>query len=135
MRSLDKPNKAYQIVYCDSKFWDETTTLKEQGESTFRWYLIECPLIGIKDIATARIRAKELKDEFGTRAQAIIISEVKGQFETITADDLLGITTLGGSDATECEAPEVIFTKKGKKPVFYSRVEELGYGHFPPRRS
>lgn len=135
MRNLDKQNRIYQVAYCDSKFWDETKTLTEQVERTFRWYLIECPLIGIKDIATARHRAKELKHDFGTRAQAIIISEVKDQYETITADDILGIAALRGANATECKAPKVVFTKRGKKPVFYSRAEELGYGHSQLMRS
>jgi len=58
--------------------------------------------------------------------------EVKGQFEARTADGLSGTTTLRGSDAAECKAPEVVFTKKGKKPVFYSRTEK-GYSHFPLR--
>ena len=132
---MDKQNGIYQVAYCDSKFWDETKPLAEQVERTFRWYLIECPLIGFKDIVMARYRARELKDKFGTRAQVIIIGEVKSQFETVTADDILNIATLRGADATECQAQEVVFTKKGKKPVFYSRAEELGYGHFPPMRA
>ena len=103
-------------------------------EQTFRWYLLECPAIGIEDLVTARHRVKErLKAKFGARVQAIIFGEVKGQFEKRTADDILGIKILSGSHATECKGPEVVFTKKGKKPGFYSRAEELGYGHFPPR--
>jgi len=84
--------------------------------------LFIAPGIGIKDLVSARNLAKErLKAKFGARAQTIVISEVEGQFEARTADYLLGITTLRGSDAAECKAPEVVFTKRGKKPVFYSR--------------
>ena len=123
--------KIYQVVYCDSKFWERDNPLQEQIERKFRFYLLQCPLIGIEDLETARERAKkELKDEFGKRAQTIIISEVESQFRGITADDLTGITVLRGADATECSVPEIIFTKKGKKPVFYSRAEDLGYGRF-----
>jgi len=128
-----KEKAIYQIVYCDSKFWDEERPLKEQVEQTFRWYLLKCPAIGIEDLDSARNLAKEeLKDKFGARAQVIVIGEVKGQFEEVTFDDLLGITTLRGSHATEYSS-ELIFTKRGKKPVFYSREDDLGYGHFPPR--
>jgi len=121
-------SKIYQIVYCDSKFWNEDQPLTEQVERTFRWYLLECPAVGIKDIDTARQRAREeLKAEFGKRAQAVIISEAEGQYENVTFDDLLGITVLRGANAAECKDPIIVFTKRGKKPVFYSRAEDLGY--------
>jgi hypothetical protein len=124
--------KIYQVLYCDSKFWDARKSLMEQVERAFRWYLIKCPLIGIGEIVSARDVAKDLKAEFGARAQVIIMGDVRNQSEGRTADDLLGLTVLRGSDATECEDPSIVFTKKGKRPVFYSREEDLGYGHFPP---
>lgn len=88
-------------------------------------------MIGIKDLDTARERAKKLKAQFGSRVQVVIIGVKKNQYVKRTADDILGITVLRGSHATECQAPKIIFTR-GKKPVFYSRQEDLGYGHFPP---
>jgi len=121
----------YEVIYCDSKFWDMKKPLIEQVERTFRWYLIECPAIGIKDFNAARERAKKLKARFKLRAQIVIIGVKKNQYKKRTADDLLGITVLRGSHATECQAPEIIFTKSNK-PVFYSRQEDLGYGRFPP---
>jgi hypothetical protein len=122
-------SKIYQIVYCDSKFWDEDQPLMEQVERTFRWYLLECPAVGIKDIATAKQRAiEELKAEFGARAQVVIFSEEKGQYAGLDADSIFGVTVLRGANATECQAPSIAFTKKGKKTVFYSRAEDLGIG-------
>ena len=123
-----RKKEIYQVVYCDSKFW-ATKNLQEQIEINFRWYLLECPLIGIKDLRTARERAKkEIKNRFGERAQVIIIGEVEGQFKGITADDLLGIIVLRGANATECPASEIIFSKKSKQPIFYNRSEDLRYG-------
>jgi len=121
--------KIYQIVYCDSKFWNEERPLTEQVERTFRWYLLECPAVGIKDLVTARQRAREeLKAEFGARAQVVIISDKEGQYARGDFDSLFGITVLGGVNAAECKAPIIVFTKRGKKPVFYSRAEDLGIG-------
>jgi hypothetical protein len=70
-------NKIYQVVYCDSKFWDARKSLKEQVEKAFRWYLIKCPLIGIKEIVSAWDAAKGLKAKFGTRAQLVIIGDAR----------------------------------------------------------
>jgi len=106
----------------------------EQLEKAFRWYILECPVIGIKELNDARQRAVKLKAKFGSRAQIIIISETNGQYISCSADDLLGITVLQGASATECEAPSIVFAKKGKNPVFYSRAQDLGCGHFPSRR-
>jgi hypothetical protein len=112
----------FQIVYCDSKFWDEKQPLGTQMDKTFRWYVLECPAICIADLEDARRRARdELKKKFGARAQAIIISEAKGQYKRRTADDLQGIPALGGVSAIECKYPSIIFEKNASRPVFFSR--------------
>ena len=71
--------KIYQVVYCDSKFWDARKSLKEQVEGAFRWYLIKCPLVGIGEIVSTRDVAKDLKAEFGVRAQVVIMGDVRNQ--------------------------------------------------------
>ncbi|KPV64951.1 MAG: hypothetical protein AOA65_0665 [Candidatus Bathyarchaeota archaeon BA1] len=125
----DEESKIYRIVYCDSKFWNEDQPLREQVERTFRWYLLECPAVGIKDLATAKQRAREeLKAEFGARTQVVIIGEEEGQHTGGDFDSLFGITVLAGANAAECKAPIIVFTKSGKKPAFYSRAEDLGIG-------
>ena len=125
----NKESEVYQVVYCDSEFWSEYQPLVEQVEQNFRWYLLECPAVCIKNLETARQRAiEELKAKFGSRAQAVIFSEEKGQYSGGDFDSLLGITVLRGTNATECQAPNIVFTKKGKRPVFYSRPEDLKIG-------
>ena len=53
----------------------------------------------------------------------IIIGEVEGQFKGITADDLLGIVVLRGANATECPAPEIIFSKKANNQYFITGLK------------
>lgn len=98
--------------------------LSKHARRTFRWYILECPAVGVRSFSEARQRAKELKAEFGLRAQAVIFSEGEGQYAGGDFDSLLGITVLRGANAAECKAPTIIFTR-GKKPVFYSRAEDL----------
>jgi hypothetical protein len=117
----------YQVAYCDSKFWKDDS-LQNQVERTFQWYLLECPIIGIANLRIARERAKrKIKATFGPRAQVVIFGIENGQHVGVDADSILGITILQGANATECEAPAIVFGR-GKKPVFYSRPEDLKIG-------
>jgi hypothetical protein len=116
----------YQVAYCDSKFW-ACEPLENQVEQTFRWYVLECPAIGIADFVTARRRATNIKARFGARAQVVLFGLVKGQYVRRDADSVQGITVLQGANAAECKAPIIVFGK-GKKPVFYSTLEDLGIG-------
>jgi hypothetical protein len=118
---------SYQIAYCDSKFW-KSGPLKDQVEQTFRWYLLECPIIGIATVGKAKEMAmRKIKARFGPRAQVVIFGLEKGQHVRMDADSILGITVLQGANATECEAPKIVFGR-GKKAVFYSRPEDLKIG-------
>jgi hypothetical protein len=118
---------SYQIAYCDSKSW-KSGPLQDQVERTFRWYLLECLLVGIVTLGIAREMAiRETKARFGPRAQVIIFGLEKGQHVGVDADSILGITVLQGANATECEAPNIVFGR-GKKAVFYSRPEDLKIG-------
>jgi len=117
----------YQVAYCDSKFWN-SEPLENQMERTFRWYLLECPAIGIADLGTARQRSARVKARFGLRAQVVIFGLETNQYVSRDADSVLGIAVLRGANGAECKGPSVVFTGKGKKPVFCSRVEDLKIG-------
>jgi len=125
--------KVFNVVYCDSKFWMDEPSLKLQDNMTFRFYLLRSPAVGITDLDVARQMAKELKDRYGSRAQVVIIGEFAAarQFRYVDFDNMLGVTVLQEANAAHCEGPRIIFTRKSKRPVFYSRAEDLRYGFFP----
>jgi hypothetical protein len=115
---------SYQIAYCDSKFW-KSVPLESQVERTFRWYLLECPIVGIVALGMARETAlKKIKARFGSRAQVVIFGLERGQYTQRDADSIWGIAVLRGANAEECKAPAIVFGR-GKKAVFYSRSEDL----------
>jgi hypothetical protein len=77
----------YQVAYCDSRFWNQEEPLINQVERTFRWYLLECLIIGIADLGTAREMAKsKIKARFGPRTQIVIfgLKKVNMLLETLT---------------------------------------------------
>jgi hypothetical protein len=118
---------SYQIAYSDSKFW-KSESLQDQVERTFRWYLLECPIVGIATLCIAREMAiRKIKGRFGSRAQVVTFGLEKGQHVRMDADSILDTTVLQGANATECEAPKIVFGR-GKRAVFYSRPEDLKIG-------
>jgi len=126
----------FQVVYCDSKFWEDGLSLKAQDNVTFRFYILKSPAVGINDLATARQMAREVKDQYGARGQVVILAEFgfkwgPPQFREVDFDNILGIAALQDANATHCEFPDMVFTKKGKRCVLYSRGDDLGYGKFP----
>jgi len=72
--------------------------------------------------------ATRLKARFGPRAQVVIFGLEDGQYTRRDADSMLGITVLRGANAAECKGPSVVFADWERKPVFYSRSEDLGLG-------
>jgi hypothetical protein len=76
------------------------------------WYLLECPLVGIKDLNTARLKARDLKKKHGKSVQVVIIGEtLKKDFRTLDADNLYGVSALRGANAKE-ESPSWIFERE-----------------------
>ena len=103
-------NRIYQIVYCDCRPWDEDHW---KFLKWTEWYVLECPLIGIEDLKTARLRAKQLKQKYGKNVQIVIVGEIlRKTCKTLDADHLYGITALRGADAREEKAPEWVFEKE-----------------------
>lgn len=116
---LKAKTKIYQIAYCDCRPWDED--FRKFVEWT-EWYVLECPLIGIKDLETARFRAKQLKQRYSKNVQVLIIGEIlRKTCKTLDADHLYGITALRGLDAREEKAPEWIFEREEIRKEIQSR--------------
>lgn len=91
-------SRIYQVVYCDTRPWKS----KDWRMEWTKWYLIECPLIGIKDLNSAKNRAKKLKEEY-PMVEAIIIGETRKDFSRVADPCLEGINTLRGAQACEGE--------------------------------
>ena len=90
---------SYQIAYCDSKFW-KSGPLQDQVERTFRWYLLECPIVGIATLGKAKeMTIRKIKARFGKRAQVVIFGLEKGQYVRRDADSIMGIPVLQGANA------------------------------------
>lgn len=89
-------SRIYQVVYCDVRPWKS----KDWRMEWTKWYLIDCPLVGIKDLDSARHRAKELKEEC-PMVEAIIIGKTDKDFSRVTVDCLKGISALRGANACE----------------------------------
>lgn len=94
--------KIYQVVFSDCRPWEKASWNIAWTE----WHLPDCPLIGIRDIQTARLRAKKLKTKYGRKVQAIIISGM--DVAKRNADYLFGIKALRGADAREDAASYVL---------------------------
>ena len=97
--------KIYQTVFCDCRPWEKASWNVGWTE----WHLLDCPLIGIGDIYTARLRAKKLKTEYGRKVQALIISGM--DVAKRDADYLFGIKALRGANARE-DAPSYVLERE-----------------------
>jgi hypothetical protein len=98
-------NEAYQVVYCDARRWEDPSV----DIALTQWHLLDCPLIGIQRLKSARLSALRLKNRYKTKIEILIIGnrEVAGR----DADWLNGIHTIRGANAQQ-NSPVYVFEKE-----------------------
>ena len=98
----------YQVIYC--------VETKHSYEPWWRnWYLLQCPLVGIKSLEEVRRRAREWKDQLGAKFQPVIIGETDSDYERIGFDALFGVKAIGGLDVPEEEFPDFLLDEDKEK--------------------
>jgi len=98
-------NETYQVVYCDARLWENPSV----NIALTQWHLLDCPLIGIQRLKSARLSALELKKRYQTKIEVLIIGnrEAAGR----DADWLYCIHTLRGANAQE-DSPIYVFERE-----------------------
>jgi len=97
--------ETYQVVYCDARPWKNPPV----NIALTQWHLLDCPLIGIQRLESARLSALELKKRYQTKIQILIIGNREAA--TRDADWLYGIHALRGADARQ-DSPVYVFEKE-----------------------
>ena len=105
--------RLYQVVYC--------VMTRHSGPWWLNHYLLQCPLIGIKDLDEARRRAKEWKALLGVRFQPIIIGETFADYEHIGIDCLYGVKAINGFNASEMEFPDFLLEEDEESDVAHEK--------------
>jgi len=97
--------ETYQVVYCDARPWENPSV----NIAFTQWHLLDCPLIGIQRLKSARLSALELKKRYQTKIEVLIIGnrEAAGR----NADWLYGIHTLRGANARQ-DSPIYVFERE-----------------------
>jgi len=98
-------NETYQVVYCDARSWENPSV----NIALTQWHLLDCPLIGIQRLESARLSALELKKRYQTKIEILIIGNREAA--TRDADQLYGIYTLRGANAQQ-DSPIYVFEKE-----------------------
>jgi hypothetical protein len=98
-------NETYQVVYCDARQLKKPSI----NIALVEWYVLECPLIGIEKLNSARLRAQELKKRYKTNIEILLIGN-KGVAKR-DADWLYGIKALQGANARE-DSPLYVLERK-----------------------
>jgi len=97
--------ETYQVVYCDARPWENPSV----NIALTQWHLLDCPLIGIQRLKSARLSALELKKRHQTKIEVLIIGNQEAA--TRDADWLYGIHTLRGANARQ-DSPIYVFEKE-----------------------
>jgi len=98
-------NEAYQVVYCDASLWENPSV----NIALTQWHLLDCPLIGIQRLESARSSALQLKKKYQTKIEILIIGN--REVAARDADWLYGIHTLRGADARQ-DSPIYVLERK-----------------------
>jgi len=98
-------NETYQVVYCDARPWENPSV----SIAVTEWHLLDCPLIGIQRLESARSSALQLKKKYKTKIEVLIIGN--REVAARDADWLLGIHTLRGANAQQ-DSPIYVFEKE-----------------------
>jgi len=98
-------NEAYQVVYCDARLWKNPSV----NIALTQWHLLDCPLIGIQRLESARSSALQLKNKYKTKIEILIIGN--REVATRDADWLYGIHTLRGANAQQ-NSPIYVFERE-----------------------
>ena len=98
-------NETYQVVYCDARLWENPSV----NIALTQWHLLDCPLIGIQRLESARLSAQELKKRYQTKIEILIIGN--REVAARDADWLYGIHALRGADARQ-DSPVYVLERK-----------------------
>jgi hypothetical protein len=98
-------NEAYQVVYCDVRQWENPSA----NIAFTQWHLLDCPLIGIQRLKSARSSALQLKKKYRTKIEVLIIGSLEAAARN--ADWLFGIHTLRGANAQQ-NSPIYVFERE-----------------------
>jgi len=98
-------NEAYQVVYCDARRWEDPSV----NIALTEWHLLDCPLIGIQTLKSARSSALQLKKKYRTKIEILIIGN--REVAARDADSLYGIHTLRGANAVQ-DSPTYVFERE-----------------------
>lgn len=101
----EKMTEAYQVVYCDARLWE-----KPSANIAFtQWHLLDCPLIGIQGLKSARLAALKLKKRYLAKIEILIIGN--REVAARNADSLYGIHALRGANAQQ-NSPIYVFERE-----------------------
>lgn len=112
-------SEVFQVVYCFKR--NRVGLRRSDPPWLQQWFLLKCPVVGIRSVAEARRLIKEFKQELGPKAsrfQPVIIGETNRDFEGIDCDNLFGVHAIGCRDAHEEEFPDMLLDN-GTEEEFY----------------
>jgi len=105
LRERCRMNEAYQVIYCDSRLLKNSSL----DIALTEWHLLDCPLIGIEKLDSARFSARKLKKRYKTKIEILIVGN-RGAAKR-DADWLYGIIALRGANARQ-DSPLYVLEKK-----------------------
>jgi len=97
--------EAYQVVYCDARLWKNPSV----NIALTQWHLLDCPLIGIQRLESARSSALQLKKKYKTKIEVLIIGNREATARN--ADQLYGVYALRGANAQQ-DSPIYVFERE-----------------------
>src|SRR3972149_6737930 len=98
-------NETYQVVYCDARQWKNPSV----NIAFTEFHVLDCLLIGIEKLDSARFSARELKKRYKTKIEILLIGN--RDVSKRDADWLYGIKTLRGANARQ-DSPLYVLDRK-----------------------